>query len=183
MIFYSFESEFSNIIGEVYRSHFDSSINEIKYEINRMVEIEIVDGEIINKLYFVDPVNFDNTIVKNIKIKVFNEYLFPLSLLIPLFIAFEFSLKRTLIATVLLVLVLYFKGFVIVYDNYSFPDHILKDLTIMYYPVYFSNALINEIGSAINLLIVIYIWFSFNSKTIIEKFSSFQENPKKLRKS
>lgn len=170
--FWSIKGNISDLLISRYQSHFDTSINDHRYELNRMVEVVKGNQRIKFNLYFVDPTNFDNSTVKNVEIKVFNEILFPLTLLISLFISIYFNYKRFTLGILVMILLLYFKVLIVVYDNYSYPDFILKDLSLLYYPVYLGNILITEIGAAINILLVALIWFSFNSKEIIKEFDN-----------
>ncbi len=162
LIFYSFlESIITNILIYTYQVWFDFFINSNGQELLRQVDIISKNsGEITFLTAFIDLSNINQSPVKNTDIVIFNEIILPIIFYLSFIILFiKRHLKYISISFFTLLFILWFKVIITIYDNYSHPDFILKELIFPFSQiVYYTNSLLSYVGTSFSLMLsVIFI--------------------------
>lgn len=169
LVGYYLKNNITKFHSTLYNHYFDYIINSNKYKLNRIVECSVIKEETLRiAIVFVNPKDFNNSIVKNIDISIINELIIPLALIILLSLIFSTNIKITLLSTFIVYIFLLLKILIIIYDNND-PKFQLIELNLTSGLVYYSNKLIAEIGMQINYLIVIVVWVIANRNMFVLK--------------
>jgi hypothetical protein len=162
----SIDSKYTNFFIKQGNNYFKSNINQ-KYELNRFVEINKKSGtetQIHLKTVFQDKTNPDGSLIaKDIYTDLRREALIPTIFLLALIIATPLGLKRKvislLIGFILIHFYIYFKLYTFAFDNYSYPEFQLIELSpIISSVVYASNFFFEMTGSSTIVIVPIVIW-------------------------
>ena len=115
--------------------------------------------------------NINNSPVKNTEINIFNEFIFPIIFYISFVVLLiKNNIKYFVLSLLSLTILLWLKIIITIYDNYSHPDFILKELIFpISQIVYFVNSLL--------LLSTIFKELNFGFKSNGSSVS-FSEYPK-----
>lgn len=138
-----------------YQSWFDIFINPDKDVLLRYVDIQQLEGTFISFLtYFINPVDVNLSQVKNIDINLFNEIYLPISIYSVIASYFLIKDKKTpVIIGLVLLIILWLKNLIVVYDNYSYPEYALVELPrVISGFVYYANSLIEKVGQSLSLM-------------------------------
>ncbi len=162
-----FLSEFySKLMLNNGKEYFTENINK-NYELKREFVIEKAadnPDELILTTVFLDKKNpEDGYQAKNIRINIIYEGLLPILFVLVLTLSIPVDWKRKLISSIiafiLMNLYVFFKFYAFAYDNYSSPEHILKELPFLVdRVVYFYNYFISISGYSFNLVIAVIIF-------------------------
>jgi hypothetical protein len=163
---YSIDEGYTQFFIDRGNSHFDTAINK-NYELNRYVEImkkANTATQIHLQTVFQDKKNPNGTLIaKDIYTDIRREALIPTIFLLALVIATPLKLKRKIIsiivAFVLINLYVFFKLYTFAYDNYSYPEFQLIELSALVSPiVYGANFFFEMTGSSTIVIIPVIIW-------------------------
>ena len=152
-------------LKSIFQIWFDQFINSNGRELLRQVDI----------VAFVDINNLHDIPVRTTSVDILNEFAFPMILFISLMSAFwkELSKIRFFSSILTVLFLLFFKIIIMVYDNYTNPDYILVDLDFpMKQAVYYINSLINEIGTSLNIVLVLVLFLVVNKESLFEVLNS-----------
>jgi hypothetical protein len=143
------------LIAWSYQSWFDIFINPDRDILLRYVDIQQLEGTFISFLtYFINPADVNLSQVKNIDINLFNEIYLPISIYSVIASFFLIKDKKTpIIIGLVLLIILWLKNLIVVYDNYSYPEYALVELPrVISGFVYYSNSLIEKVGQSLSLM-------------------------------
>lgn len=140
----------SLLLSSTYSGWFDYFINNNGQELLRQVNL-LNNGVDLNfQIAFVNIYDVASSTVKNVEIDLFIEFLFPLLMLLSLSIPFinKSNYKSSLIIILVGIFLFWIKNIIQIYDNYSYPDYVLVDLSFPFSQiVYLTNSLLEKIGS------------------------------------
>jgi len=160
-----------DILVYTFKIWFDFFINSNGEELLRQVDIVSKrSGEISFLTAFIDLYNFEQSPVKIIDIVVFNEFVLPIIFYISFVIIFiKKNIKFFILSLFSLVFLLWIKIVISIYDNYSHPDFILKELSFPFSQiVYYTNAILSYVGTSFSLMLsVIFVVMFLILKTDI----------------
>lgn len=152
------------------QEYFDENINSDKFFDRRVRILKAIDDDnsLVAQIIYLRKQNPDGTFrAKTIETNIRREGLISIILFISMVFAFPVNIKRNslkfIIGTALLILFMYFKLYVFVFDNYNDPESALKQLEqpisgIVYYSTYFFN--VTGAGSVV--IIPVILWFVLN---------------------
>jgi len=157
--------QYKSIIVRIGNEYFKQNINK-DYILKRNVEVipraEVVGEIMVNTTFYDRKTREGNYPVKQISTNIYYEGLLPLMLVLVLVISSPVELRRKLlsllIAFILINLYIFFKLYAFAYDNYNYPDYILKKLPWFTGSiVYYYNDFISISGYSFNFVIAFII--------------------------
>lgn len=168
ILFYNLlENIITDFLVYTYQIWFDYFINSIGQELLRQVDITNSEAGIIKFLIaFVNIQNISASQVKNIEIEVFNEIGLPILFYISTLSIFlnKQNYKQFIVFLILLFLILWLKNIIVIYDNYTHPEYILKDLVFpIKQIVYYTNSVLQKVGTSFSMMISVILIVIFIS--------------------
>lgn len=167
------ETLITDILVYTYQIWFDFFINSNGQELLRQVEIQSKESGVITFLTaFIDLSNISKSPVKNIDIELFNEIALPLIFFVAAVFSFvnRTNYKQVLLFFIILFILLWFKNIIIIYDNYTHPDYILKDLIFPFKQiVYYTNSILQKVGTSFSMMVsvvIVVVFVTFNTNLI-----------------
>lgn len=171
-IYYLVEAIITDLFIFTYQKWFDFFINSNGQELLRQVEIQSKESGVITFLTaFIDLSNISKSPVKNIDIELFNEIALPLIFFVAAVFSFvnRTNYKQVLLFFIILFILLWFKNIIVIYDNYTHPEYILKDIIFPFKQlVYYTNSILQKVGTSFSMMIsVIFVVIFITLKTEI----------------
>ena len=164
-IFSLFESYIITFLNTLWQYWFDVFINSDQESLKRFVEVNHKEGEsLLNfNIIFINALNPNASEVKTVSINIFNEMIICFSLTTALVSTFRINKKRLIkyltSSSTLVLLYILIKFLILIYDNYSYPEFSLIELTgIKSIIVFYGNIFLEKTGYSSNLIIPILIW-------------------------
>ena len=170
-LYFLLENVLLDILAYTYQSWFDFFINSNGQELLRQVEVNVNQiGELSFLTAFIDLSNISKSPVKNVEVNIFNEIALPIIFFISsIFILINKSnYKQFIVYFFILLLLLWLKNIIIIYDNFTHPDYILKDLIFPFKQiVYYVNSILQKVGTSFSMMVsvvsvVAFITFNTN---------------------
>ena len=151
-----------NVIAKLNQTLLDEFVNE-KFEFVKKAECKLSeDNFIIIVSTFYPKEGGDSIRQMNTQIDIFNEFVLGVFLIVALSISIPIVLWKRLVVLVASVslgsLIYFLKIQIIIFDNYNYPEYNLIDFsTPIKEIIYFTNYLLNTVGTSINLVIAFIV--------------------------
>lgn len=166
------ENIITDVLVYTYQIWFDIFINSNGQELLRQVDITNSEPGIIKFLTaFVNIQDISASQVKTVEIELFNEIGLPIIFFISAIFIFinKTNYKQFIIYFFILLLFLWLKNVIVIYDNYTHPEYILKDIIFPFKQlVYYTNSILQKVGTSFSMMIsVIFVVIFITLKTEI----------------
>jgi hypothetical protein len=167
-----FESYIISFLNTVWQYWFDFFINSQQESLKRLVEVNYTEGEsLLNfNIIFVNRLDPNSSQIKTVSINIFNEMIICFSLTTALVSTFRMNknrlIKYLISSSIMVLMYILIKFLILIYDNYSYPEFSLIELTgFKSIIVFYGSIFLEKTGYSSNLIIPIFIWIIFAVKS------------------
>jgi hypothetical protein len=173
------DSGYSSIITKIGQNYYENNINNDR-SVNKNIKLVNPESNPNNVeasiTYYGKRDASGNFIVKTIGTDLRRETLISVIFFTALVFSFPFGFKRNLlkfaVGIIILYLLLFFKLYIFIFDNYNYPEYAINELpAITSFFVYWGSYFFNVTGASTNVIFPVMIWMLVNIKQLTFKTS------------
>lgn len=164
------DASYAKLLTNIGKSYYEKNINNDK-SLNRKVELSVDQNKKTlleaNITYFDKRDEQGNFIVKTIGTNLRREALISVIFFTSLVFSFPAGFRKNIFKFIIgisfIQLIIFFKLYIFIFDNYNYPEFALKELpAITSFFVYYGSYFFNVTGASTNVIAPVIIWFLLN---------------------